>query len=205
MLCQPKPNKRQLQYQNTLENIRTAVDKLVEQKGFEAMTVRDICEEAGIKTGGFYHHFSSKDELLFDRYHRMNRYFTDFDRTELSDKGSIEGLLLLTDTFFAYLKSRVTSMMIQYNKSFVMNQVAWEQKEPDACVAISLRLLEDGQRSGELQSAYSADALNQYLWCLIRGAVQCYCASNGAFLEETPLEQMLREWIISLKDPQDKR
>lgn len=33
-------------------------------KGFEATTVADVMERAGVSKGGFYHHFSAKDDLL---------------------------------------------------------------------------------------------------------------------------------------------
>lgn len=38
---------------------------LFEQYGFHGVTVKQIVESVGTSKGGFYHHFSSKDELLF--------------------------------------------------------------------------------------------------------------------------------------------
>jgi TetR/AcrR family transcriptional repressor of nem operon len=35
----------------------------IRQKGYAATTVDDICREAGVTKGSFYHHFKSKDEL----------------------------------------------------------------------------------------------------------------------------------------------
>lgn len=40
-----------------------AAIKLVRQKGYAATRVEDICAEAGLTKGGFFHHFASKDEL----------------------------------------------------------------------------------------------------------------------------------------------
>lgn len=194
-----KPNKRQLQYQHTLENIRSAVDELVSEKGFEAMTIRDICQRAGIKTGGFYHHFASKDDLLFDRYHRVNEYFKAYYKTNIQGKSSIEGLRLLIEAFFDYLKSRVLPMMIQYNRTYNANQAAWESKEPSACAEISLQLIEQGQQTGEFKREYPAKDINDFLWCLIDGAVLKYCATQGVFLSDGVLEQMLDGWIESLR------
>lgn len=34
-------------------------------KGFEDTTIQDVLDMAGVSKGGFYHHFKSKDELLF--------------------------------------------------------------------------------------------------------------------------------------------
>jgi TetR/AcrR family transcriptional repressor of nem operon len=36
---------------------------LIRAKGYEATTVDDICHEAGLTKGGFFHHFKSKEDL----------------------------------------------------------------------------------------------------------------------------------------------
>jgi TetR/AcrR family transcriptional repressor of nem operon len=49
------------------ENRRTIVDvasRLFRERGFEAVTVAEIMQEAGLTHGGFYGYFSSKDELI---------------------------------------------------------------------------------------------------------------------------------------------
>lgn len=38
---------------------------LFEEKGFHGVSINEIVKEAGTSKGGFYHHFSSKDELLY--------------------------------------------------------------------------------------------------------------------------------------------
>lgn len=42
--------------------IRTATD-LIRRQGFVFTTVDQICEQAGVTKGAFFHHFGSKDEL----------------------------------------------------------------------------------------------------------------------------------------------
>jgi TetR/AcrR family transcriptional repressor of nem operon len=40
-----------------------AAHKLVRQKGWTATSVDDLCADAGVTKGAFFHHFASKDEL----------------------------------------------------------------------------------------------------------------------------------------------
>lgn len=40
-------------------------------KGFEETTVQDVLEFTGVSKGGFYHHFKSKEELLFGVLDRL--------------------------------------------------------------------------------------------------------------------------------------
>jgi TetR/AcrR family transcriptional repressor of nem operon len=45
------------------EKILAAALTLMLQKGYSATTVDDMCEEAGVSKGSFYHFFESKDEV----------------------------------------------------------------------------------------------------------------------------------------------
>ena len=57
--------RRKLQSQETERKILYAALDLMRERGFEKVSVRDICKAAGITTGAFYHHFPSKDALLW--------------------------------------------------------------------------------------------------------------------------------------------
>lgn len=43
---------------------RTALITLMEERGFDAITVNDLCAAADLNRGTFYNHFHDKDELL---------------------------------------------------------------------------------------------------------------------------------------------
>jgi AcrR family transcriptional regulator len=49
----------------TLDDIVSAAAKIFRTKGYHAATVRDIADEVGIRKGSLYHHFASKEELLY--------------------------------------------------------------------------------------------------------------------------------------------
>lgn len=85
---------RQERSQETTAAIMRAAMKLSIHKGIDNVTVRDICTEAGISVGAFYHHFASRQELLqrsfeaFDQLlnqHMAQRYQTKDPYDALSD------------------------------------------------------------------------------------------------------------------------
>ena len=43
----------------------SAAARLFRQQGFDRTTVRDIARETGIQSGSLFHHFASKEEILF--------------------------------------------------------------------------------------------------------------------------------------------
>ena len=44
--------------------LRGALISLIEEKGFESLTVGDLCARADLNRGTFYNHYQDKDELL---------------------------------------------------------------------------------------------------------------------------------------------
>ncbi|WP_308636886.1 TetR/AcrR family transcriptional regulator [Paenibacillus silvisoli] len=50
--------------ERTKDMIRSALFALIEEKGFEAVTVRDITTKAGLNRGTFYLHYQDKYDLL---------------------------------------------------------------------------------------------------------------------------------------------
>ena len=56
--------RRKLRGEETGRKILYAALELMRERGFDKVSVRDICRTAGITTGAFYHHFPSKEALL---------------------------------------------------------------------------------------------------------------------------------------------
>lgn len=56
--------------------ILDAALRLIRSKGYAATTIDDLCEEAGLTKGSFFHHFKSKEELALaaaDHFSAMAR------------------------------------------------------------------------------------------------------------------------------------
>lgn len=57
-------SKQQLKSKETKERIFQAAKNILQRSGYEALSIKNICEEAGVSNGSFYHHFKTKDDLL---------------------------------------------------------------------------------------------------------------------------------------------
>lgn len=51
-------------YETTHNNIIASGTRLFLKNGYERTNLRELCKEAGITTGSFYRHFTSKEELF---------------------------------------------------------------------------------------------------------------------------------------------
>ncbi|MEG2287483.1 MAG: TetR/AcrR family transcriptional regulator [Ruthenibacterium sp.] len=73
--------------------ILKAALKLGLAQGVDCISVRDVCREAGVSIGSFYHHFSSRQELI----HRAFQMFDDTLRDSLPAHAAHPPLEALTE------------------------------------------------------------------------------------------------------------
>ena len=57
-------SKQQLKSKETKKKIFLAAKNILKKDGYDALSIKNICEEAGVSNGSFYHHFKTKDDLL---------------------------------------------------------------------------------------------------------------------------------------------
>ena len=55
----------EIKSEETKQKLLTATASMLAQYDFKYLTVRNICEQSGVAYGSFYHHFSSKENLLY--------------------------------------------------------------------------------------------------------------------------------------------
>ena len=66
---------REIQAAKTRDKLYETALKLINQKGFENVSVEDITQTAGVAKGTFYHHFDSKENLLYYTYVYLDSYY----------------------------------------------------------------------------------------------------------------------------------
>ena len=57
-------SRQQQKSKETKERIFSAAKRILQKNGYEELSIKNICEEAGVSNGSFYHHFKTKDDLL---------------------------------------------------------------------------------------------------------------------------------------------
>lgn len=85
-------SKQQLKSQETKARIFRAAKHILQKKGYEELSIKNICEEAGVSNGSFYHHFKTKDDLLsyyIEEQPSINPDLLDIPRTAEEAKSAI--------------------------------------------------------------------------------------------------------------------
>ena len=128
-------NKNESKYFNTAIKMDEALITLLEKKDFEYITIKEICDTAGVNRSTFYLHYENTSDLLKE----TTRYIIDkhlayyeIDKTRISlqfETCKREELLFITDEYLMpYLKfikdnQRLFKVSIKQFNSFNMNEV----------------------------------------------------------------------------------
>jgi AcrR family transcriptional regulator len=149
------------------ERLLTVATRLFAQKGFEATSVQEIVESAGVTKGAMYHYFASKDDLLFEIYHRLLMMQTRRLEQFADGKGTAGERLRaaavdVLDTSFLHLDEltvffRSMHMLPQEKRKTVRAERRHYHERFRA-------LVEEGQTAGTFRSDVPADIVVQFFF-----------------------------------------
>lgn len=108
-------NKSESKYFNTALRMDEALITLLEQKDLEYITVKEVCETAGVNRSTFYLHYETIADLVNETLDTINQRFLSYfpqREVEISEQKERENLVLVTREYLLpYLR------FIQNNKN----------------------------------------------------------------------------------------
>ena len=148
--------------------------KLALEKGFEVLTIRDICSDADISIGAFYHHFSSKEEMINESF---LMYDYDLDtRLSLYQQTtpliSLKNILLDQVSFVSGFPHKLVAeyyrAILSSTENGAVNEDRTYYKAVDYFVALAIE-------TKQFTSKYTKEYLTNYFIKYIRGNLIHWC------------------------------
>ena len=127
-------NKSESKYFNTALLMDQALLALLDKKDYEFITIKEICQKAGVNRSTFYLHYENVDDLLVETIEMMNKKFqSTFDNKKLNPADLDKKDLFLIDDeyiipYLNLLKEHKKIYKLIHNKPHIFNSQGAFQK-----------------------------------------------------------------------------
>lgn len=180
--------RRREQARQTEQAILQAAMDLSRQKAFDKVSVRDICQKAGITTGAFYHHFKSKDEMLLRGFAPLDRYMEEALAGHESDP-PLERLWLLLTTYANFMESLGWELVTRYYQQRLGTPPSHSIDPHRFTYRSMVECLRQCEDQGRLPAGYSPEWMADFLFRHFRGVVIDWIVHQGSYPLLSKLEQ----------------
>ena len=172
-------SRQQQKSRETKEKIFQAAKRILQKKGYEELSIKNICEEAGVSNGSFYHHFKTKDDLL--SYYIEDQPQIDPDLLELPDSvaGVKKGIIRVYMNYVQYCRELGVEFMAEYydTKNQALN-ASIRTERPYPIVTVQT-YVEKAVESGVVCLNVPVDEFTTDIRMIVIGNVFEWCIKHG--------------------------
>ncbi|MBC8572806.1 TetR/AcrR family transcriptional regulator [Jingyaoa shaoxingensis] len=180
---QEKLTQRKQQALDTRRKIFNTALNLIKEKGFDKVSVDDICAACGVSKGAFYHHFKSKLDIMSESESLINDMLENIQIHE-SDGSIKEKLLILMGSILDVVEK--SGVEVTRQLTVVTTGGHYIQQENRNTFAIHTRkliqqILAEAVEKGELSPETNKEASTEIIMTFLSGMIADWCIFNGAY------------------------
>jgi len=169
---------RQKQAIETKEKILAVATHLFEQKGFQEITVTDICQEAGISVGTFYYYFPTKYAVLEKIFRDIDDHFKEVVAPQIKAQEASGIRFQILSYFDAYAHYNMDRGLEFVKKLYEVQNNLFRVKGRYLQVYLA-EIITRGQQTGELANDMTPDEMVDYLFIAARGVIYHWALLEG--------------------------
>ena len=194
------------QPQDAKQKLIDTTVELIKKYGADSITVRNVCEEAGLSICTFYHHFQNKDDLLmhFVREASFDGFLLE---TPLSDVAGrvCELYMHLIDRYLALGEEFMKSFYTTGNKalSAYMGEENGRFAEGTVMARCEKELLA-AQESRFLKKEADAHTLSMDICTIVKGCVFEWALNDGKMDVEAALRRIIGKYLDLEENENDR-
>lgn len=164
----------------------TAIE-LIKEKGYDNVTVSQICEKAGVAKGTFYVHYNSKEDIIKESYYSdmgqfvLKQYQNSISQDEnMSIKDKIEKFLISELMFTNHAGYEMTCRAYVTNLTECISQDSKHFERRGFAKILKMLILE-GIDQKVFETEQTGEEIFLYLESFVRGLMASWCFLNAEF------------------------
>jgi methylmalonyl-CoA mutase N-terminal domain/subunit len=153
---------------------------LFAEKGYHATSVDEILREAGVSKGGFYHHFKSKEDVLYAIKETFADYvrrgILEIDGNDASPSEKIRAVIRMLLGIIAQHRSHIV-IFVQENGTLGPDRVAAIRSRHAASDHLVRSMVEAGVAEGEFRASIQEARSPSTSWPI--STIRCWCGGSS--------------------------
>lgn len=175
--------KMSTKFNESKQRILLAALDLIKEKGYDSVTLKDICIAANISKPTFYYHFKSKEDLLLQFYQIPVDNVISNVTSILMEETHIEQFWKLIEPLVDFIVesgTEITKHMVYAltNQHIQPFDISGPQKDQ---IELGFKIIERAQLSGEIRNSYDPSILFSTAQAQFLGIILVWSAANGKF------------------------
>lgn len=184
---------RDLQAMETRRKIFNTAAQLISEKGFDHVTVEEICKKSGVAKGLFYHYFNSKADIVIETYMDVDNKFS-AEVMALPATTPYDRVIYAVSFQARYAKAKGLEFVKQIYKHQLDTGTAFFISEDRAFFRLIRDAIREGQQKNQLRSDFSAEVLTRLVLSISRGITYDWCLHDGDY----DIEEVMRRSFLML-------
>lgn len=184
---------RDLQAMETRRKIFNTAAQLITEKGFDNVTVEEICKQSGVAKGLFYHYFNSKADIVIETYMDVDNKFS-AEVMALPATTPYDRVIYAVSFQARYAKAKGLEFVKQIYKHQLDTGTAFFISEDRAFFRLIRDAIREGQQKNQLRSDFSAEVLTRLALSISRGITYDWCLHDGDY----DIEEVMRRSFLML-------
>ena len=155
------------------QEIIDTTTKLVQEKGYDNITVQARCEACHISKHTFYYYFESKDQVLHSHYSLYDDIDASVMMAMLEETSAIEQIWVLYKTFILHIQKKDKNLCKQMMLSKLQNENMFREEDfGKPYYRLQIELIEKAMKNGEIHTNASSNHLagtliSAYVGCIM--------------------------------------
>lgn len=164
------------------KQIIEATKSIMDEIGFENVTVRGICKAANISIGTFYHYFNDKGDIIIQLYTSVDEYLSEIEIEKLSDEDELKNIITFSEEYGRFVADSGLSVAKQIFGAAINTESDQIYRSIERDInRIIFNIIKRAKEKDQINTDFSIEEISNMILINIRGIVFDWCKFRGQY------------------------
>ena len=164
------------------KQIIEASKSIMDEIGFENVTVRGICKAANISIGTFYHYFNDKGDIIIQLYTSVDEYLSEIEIEKLSDEDELKNIITFSEEYGRFVADSGLSVAKQIFGAAINTESDQIYRSIERDInRIIFNIIKRAKEKEQINTDFSTEEISNMILINIRGIVFDWCKFRGQY------------------------